>query len=197
MEGEIQVIVIFGGAFNPPTVAHKEIYYLIEKVVDFKEFIYLPVSNLYTKRSLVSNFHRAEMIHLMIDSLPKATLSNLEFDDSDYLGTYQSLIRFQEKYPDDEISFVIGADNLKKLHKWINAKALLSEFRFIVINRHGTDLQKYIEEDDFLKDYINRFIVLAEFDSSISSTAFRETFDPSYVTEEVYDYIMKNNLYRG
>jgi nicotinic acid mononucleotide adenylyltransferase len=55
----------------------------------------------------------------------------MECEDSDYLGTYQSLIRIQEANPTEEVVFVIGADNLAKLHKWINAESLLSEFRFI------------------------------------------------------------------
>ncbi len=191
------MIVIFGGAFNPPTVAHKQIYFEIDKILNIDEFIYLPVSNLYTKRSLVSNFHRHQMLNLMIHDLPKASVSTLEFDDTDYLGTYQSLLRFQEKYLGNEIAFVIGADNLKKLHKWINAKALLSDFRFIILNRNEEDLENYILNDTFLAEFRSNFFILPHFNANISSTAFRETFDATYVCDEVYDYIMKNELYRG
>lgn len=191
------MIVIFGGAFNPPTLAHKGIYYHIEQNIDFTEFIYLPVSNLYTKRSLESNFHRARMIELMIEDMPKARLSTLEFDDSDYQGTYQSLLRIQEKYPTEEIAFVIGADNLKKLEKWINAKSLLSEFLFIILNRNHSQIENYILNDPFLHSYLNRFIILPDFDMNISSTAFRETFDPSYLDPKVFSYIMENGIYRG
>lgn len=191
------MVIIFGGAFNPPTIAHREIYFQVEKLVDMRQFIFLPVSNLYTKRSLASNFHRQQMLQLMIKDLPKAEVSTMEFDDSDYQGTYQSLLRFQEKYPNEEIAFVIGADNLVKLHKWINAKTLLSEFRFIIINRNNIDLTSYISDNAFLHEYLQQFIILKDFHSSVSSTSFRETFDPTYVLPEVYDYIMKNDLYRG
>ncbi|MBU0997649.1 MAG: nicotinate (nicotinamide) nucleotide adenylyltransferase [Firmicutes bacterium] len=191
------MVIVFGGAFNPPTIAHKEIYFHIEKEIHFSKFIYLPVSNLYTKRSLSSNYHRLQMLELLIKDLPKALVSSLEFDDSDYKGTYQSLLRLQEKYPDEELAFVIGADNLYKLHKWINAKSLLSEFKFIVINRANTDIHSFLKNDSFLKEYLSQFIILPHFNQSISSTAFRETFDPEYVTPEIYDYVMQNELYRG
>ncbi len=191
------MIIVFGGAFNPPTIAHKEIYYHIQKSIDFDEFIYLPVSNLYTKSSLIANHHRANMLELLTKGLKKATVSLLELSDSDFLGTYQSLLRIQEKYPQEEVAFVIGADNLGSIHKWINARNLLIDFKFVVINRDKLDIVKVIEKDNFLKEFKDRFIILPHFDSDISSTIFRETLDPAYVTEEIYDYIMKNDLYRG
>lgn len=191
------MIVIFGGAFNPPTIAHKEIYYHVLKFIPFTEFVFLPVSSLYTKRSLASNFHRLQMLNLLIKDLPNSSISTLEFDDSDYIGTYQSLLRIQEKYPNQELSFIIGADNLIKIHKWINAKALLTDFKFIVINRSLTDMKNYIQNDLFLKEYSSRFVLLPDFNLDISSTAFRETFDQKIVTKEIYQYIQIQGLYRG
>jgi len=124
-------------------------------------------------------------------------VSTMEFDDPDYQGTYQTLLRFQEKYPSQEIAFVIGADNLEKLHKWINAKGLLSDFKFIVINRKNTDIDEYIQNSPFLKEYSKQFIILPKFDMDVSSTTFRETFDANLVCKEVYQYIIQNHLYRG
>jgi len=191
------MIVIFGGAFNPPTVAHREIYFHIKEHLPIEKFIYLPVSNLYTKRSLVSNPHRLAMLKLLTRDLPDVEVSTMEFDDSDYKGTYQTMLRFQEKYQDKDLAFVIGADNLVKLYKWINAKSLLNEFKFIVINRSKTDIISYIQNDAFLKEHQDTFIILPDFDHEVSSSAFRESFDPIYVTNEVYQYIMENELYRG
>lgn len=191
------MIIIFGGAFNPPTIAHREIYYYISNNVVVDKFIYLPVSNLYTKRSLQSNFHRLQMLRLLTQGMENVEVSTMEFDDSDYLGTYQTLLRFQEKYPNQEIAFVIGADNLEKLHKWINAKGLLSDFKFIVINRQNENIPELIQKSPFLNDFVKQFIVLPHFDMNVSSTVFRETFDANLVSKEVYQYILQNHLYRG
>lgn len=188
------MVIVFGGAFNPPTVAHREIYYHIKKSLDFKTFIYLPVSNLYTKSSLISNFHRLKMLQLMVKDMDKAVVSEMELSDTDFLGTYHSLLRIQEQY-NDEIAFVIGADNLKNIHNWKNATQLLSEFKFIVINRNKFDILKYLKSDRILSSYVEHFYVIPDFNMNISSTAFRETFDPSYVCETVYEYIMVNDLY--
>jgi len=191
------LIVIFGGAFNPPTKAHLAIYQLVRKTVDCEKFIFLPVSSLYTKRSLASNQYRFEMLKLLIDDDDLASVSPLELEDADYLGTYKSLLRFQERYPDKEITFLIGADNLLKLHKWINAHSLLAEFRFIVVNRDNTDIEAVINGDPFLREFRNRFILIPDFHVDVSSTGFRESFDKTQITGKVYEYIEMHNLYRG
>ena len=188
------MIVVFGGAFNPPTIAHKEIYYHIGKTIKFSKFIYLPVSNLYTKSSLISNIHRINMLKLMTEDMEKTEISDLEINDSDFMGTYQSLLRIQEKY-DDEIAFVIGADNLINIHNWKNFNSLLVEFKFIVINRGKIDIVKYISHDKLLSKFRANFYMLPTFNMSVSSTDFRETFDPVYLPEKVYEYIMLHNLY--
>jgi len=190
------MIVVFGGAFNPPTIAHKEIYFYVRQHLEVKEFIYLPVSSQYTKRSLASNYHRLQMLNLMTKGLPGVKVSTMEFDDPEYRGTYQSLIRIQEAHPDEIVAFIIGADNLPKLEKWINIKSLLREFKFIVINRNHSDIRLMIGADPLLKEFPDSFITLPDFDVNVSSTAFRGTLDPGSVTTEVYDYIMIHQLYK-
>jgi len=191
------VIVIFGGAFNPPTRAHLEIYRHVRKHVLFRKFIFLPVSSLYTKRSLASNQHRYQMLKLLVEGLEDVEVSTLELEDTDYLGTYQSLIRIQEHYPKEELAFLIGADNLTKLHKWINARSLVAEFKFIVINRNQSDIGGLIGNDPFLSEFSKQFIILPHFDYAMSSTRFRETFDELLLTKEVFSYINTHQLYRG
>jgi nicotinate-nucleotide adenylyltransferase len=188
------MVIVFGGAFNPPTIAHKEIYFHIKKYVDFDKFIYLPVSNLYTKSSLIANVHRLNMLELMVSEMDNAYVSDLEMVDSDFMGTYHSLVRLQEKY-NDEVAFVIGADNLNNIRNWKNAKSLLAEFKFIVISRDKIDINSILEKDKALAKHKENFIILPGFDMSISSTVFRETFDPSYVPEKVFGYIMTHELY--
>jgi len=188
--------IVFGGAFNPVTKAHILVCKYIMTKVDADEFIFLPVSNAYTKSELASNHHRVNMLNLVIKGLEKVKISKLEIDDSDYLGTYQSLIRLSDNN-DCEISFVIGADNLYNMHKWINIEGILSEFKIIVLGRNKIDIETAIDSNQILKKHKNNFIVLNDFVVDISSTGFRSTFDKTQVDEEVYKYIIENGLYRG
>ena len=188
--------IVFGGAFNPVTNAHIMVCEYITSKLETDEFIFLPVSNAYTKSELVSNYHRVNMLELALAKLKNVSVSELEINDTDYLGTYQSLIRLCDKN-ECEISFVVGADNLFNMHKWINIEGILSEFQMIVLGRNGIDISKAINSNPLLKRYKENFIILNEFKVDISSTSFRESFEKSQVNELVYQYIIDNGLYRG
>ena len=191
------MIVVFGGAFNPPTLAHKEIYHLIDQTIELDKFLFLPVSKKYSKATLIDDKYRVEMLKILTNNLDKASICKIETEDDQFLGTYQSLLRIKEDYPNQEIAFVLGADNLLHLNHWINAEKLLSDFKFIVVNRNNENVEEKIKNNPLLKKYKDHFIVLKNYQSNISSTLFRETLDSSYVDEKVYHYIMKNDLYRG
>ena len=188
--------IVFGGAFNPVTNAHILVYEYITSKLDADEFIFLPVSSAYTKRELASNYHRVNMLEIATKGLKNISISKLEIDDTDYLGTYQSMIRLSDGN-NCEICFVVGADNLLNMHKWINIEGILSEFKIIILGRYGIDIETIFKHNPLLRKYRNRFIIYKDFKVDISSTVFRETFNETQVDEEVYQYIVDNDLYRG
>ncbi len=188
--------IVFGGAFNPVTNAHIEVYKYVMSKMDASEFVFLPVSNAYTKSELASNFNRKNMLEIATKEYNNISICELEIEDSNYKGTYQSLIRLSDKYNTD-IAFVVGADNLLKMHKWINIHGILSEFKIIVLGRNGININRLIKDDIVLNKHINSFIIFEDFELNISSTNFRETFNKELVNNKVYEYIIKNKLYRG
>jgi len=131
--------IVFGGAFNPVTNAHIEVYKYVMSKTNASEFLFLPVSSAYTKNELASNIHRKNMLEIAIDKYKNISICEIEIEDSNYLGTYQSLIRLSDKF-NTEIAFVVGADNLLNMHKWINVHGILSEFKIIVLGRNGINI---------------------------------------------------------
>ncbi|MFW5865419.1 MAG: nicotinate-nicotinamide nucleotide adenylyltransferase, partial [Candidatus Izemoplasmataceae bacterium] len=152
--------IIYGGAFNPPTKAHLQVYHFLKKELDFDTFIYLPVSSAYTKGELASNYHRLRMLKLMTKDYPDIQISDLEMIDNEFLGTYQSLIRLSDDL-EGPCAFVIGSDNLKDLHTWKMAESLLSEFKFIVLNRQQ-DIKSIIDENPILKKHEHNLILTSK-----------------------------------
>ncbi len=190
------MIVVFGGAFNPITNAHLEVYKYVNKKFSNVKFVFLPVSSAYTKSDLVSNYHRVNMLALATKEYDNIIISEIEIDDTDYLGTYQSLIRISDKFGED-VAFVVGADNLFGMHKWLNIEGLLSEFKIIVMERNNIDIRNAINCNPVLKRNQDSFIVCDDFEMNVSSTLFRETYDSKMVPKDVYNYIIDNELYRG
>lgn len=190
------MIIVFGGAFNPVTNAHLDVCDFVLRQYPSAKFVFLPVSSAYTKSELASNHDRVEMLKLAVKGRDNVTISPLEISDSDYQGTYQSLIRISDMYQED-VAFVVGADNLVNMHKWINISGLLSEFKIIVLGRYDLDIDHLITSNPVLARFEQQFITFPDFDRDISSTAFRESFDQTAVPKEVYDYIIEHELYRG
>jgi nicotinate-nucleotide adenylyltransferase len=190
------MIIVFGGAFNPVTNAHLDVCDFVLSKYPSAKFVFLPVSSAYTKSELASNHDRVEMLKLATKGRDNVTISPLEISDSDYQGTYQSLIRISDMYQ-EEVAFVVGADNLLNMHKWINISGLLSEFKIIVLGRYDLDIDHLISSNSVLAKFHQQFIQYPEFDRDISSTSFRETFDQTAVPSCVYDYIIEHELYRG
>ena len=182
------MLFVYGGAFNPPTIAH---YSICQKLIEtFKPnyFYLLPVGPNYDKDGMVNYQHRYKMCQLMANKL-QIMVSDME-NQKHYEGTYYALKRF--KKIDDDVYFVMGADNFSYLDKWINADRLIAEFKFIVINRDNFDIRGFLQQK-FAK-YISHFVVI-DFDYHVSSTDFRNSRDRGLVIPEIYDYICQNDLY--
>lgn len=190
------MIVVFGGAFNPVTNAHVEVYEYVNQKFDEIKFVFLPVSSAYTKSDLASNYHRKNMLELATMNYSNVEISELEISDNDFLGTYQSLIRIADAH-NDEVAFVVGADNLIGMERWINVEGILSEFKIIVLGRNQINPKEEINGNKVLKRFASSFIIFEDFEMNISSTGFRDSFDSTLVPNKVYEYIIDNELYRG
>lgn len=182
------MILIYGGAFNPPTKAH---YLIAEKLIEKynpTSFYFLPVGMKYNKGELASFNDRYNMCSILANKL-NCLVSDKENVDK-YEGTYYTLKEF--KKIDEDVRFIMGADNLSYLHNWIMAKNLVKEFKFIILERSKFDVIKYLKEH--FCDYLEHFDIIS-FSSMVSSSKFRVKKDKALVLDDVYEYIVKNNLY--
>lgn len=185
------MIIVFGGTFNPVTKAHYKIAQKIEEQFKPEKIIILPTGDTYTwKNDFVSFFHRMEMLKLVFNS-DLYEILDLENDDK-YEGTYQSLLKIKEIYQKD-IYFLLGADNLLYINKWINYQKIIDEFKLIVVKRDNIFIEKYIENNFTLQK--DNFTIV-NCNVPLSSSTFRnDTSNKDVVDEKVYQYIKENKLY--
>ena len=151
------MILIYGGTFNPPTVAHYEIISLLKEKFNPDKFYILPVGPHYNKPGVANFSDRYQMCMIMADKLG-IEVSDLE-NETTYRGTYYALKYFEQF--DKDVYFVMGADNFDYLDAWINAENLVKEFKFIILSRGGFDINK-ISESKF-KEYQDHFILVIMF----------------------------------
>lgn len=200
------LIAIYGGSFNPPTVAHENIARDILELPEIEKIIYLPVGDSYKKKSLISSEYRYAMLGFILDNLKndglKVEINRLEIDAEKRLYTLESLRVLKEEYK-NELAFVMGTDNVKEFSSWHKPEELLKEFYFVVIERENDDVIKLIREDKLLSKYENRFIILSETSyKTVSSTYIRNNLYADaniekHIDGKVLEYIKANKLYKG
>lgn len=187
-------IGIFGGSFNPPHNMHLNIAKILYKKNLVDKVIFVPTGvNYEYKTNLVPNIDRYNMLKIITKRYSYMDVSSFEFTDK-VTHTYETLDYFKSIYPEDEIYFILGADNLDYIDKWANSNYLLKTYSFIAFKRDN-----YI-----LKDYskYNAKIIYTDIkESSISSSKIRESIENNnYNIKElnkyVIKYIKKHNLYR-
>ena len=180
--------VLFGGSFNPPTIAHfKIIEYLSQH---FDEVLLLPNGDQYSFDGKVLNSfnHRINMLEIMCKPFKNIKILDLE-NSSEFMGTYHTLRLLNHP------TFVLGADCLEKLHMWKHFDELIDENNFILFNRNNKNLKEEILSNINLKNHIDKFTIVEEEIPNVSSSEYRNTKNKDIITQEVYDYIKENELY--
>ncbi len=187
--------IVYGGSFNPPTKAHLEVYKTLKRKLPIDQFTFLPVGKAYKKESLKYATHRLNMLKIMVKPYEDVKVSDIELKDKSFKGSYLSLKRLQSN--GEPIGFIIGADNLKEIHRWKNFHKMIHEFKFIVINRENQPLEKMIDCHPNLAYVKDQFILIKDFNIHASSTEYRQTRNANLLCEDVVQYIEQHNLYRG
>lgn len=187
-------IVLIGGSFNPPTIAHEE---MIKEIVKYNPSKILVAPNgdeynvSFVSKTLISYIDREKMCKLMMSKI------NVNYEVIDienrqaFRGSYYTLKELNHP------TFIMGSDCLESLHKWINYQELVKENQFVVFSRDLSvdEMINLIKSDEFLKDYVDHFEFIKLDKSDVSSSLFRKTHDKNIVNELVYDYICNHNLY--
>lgn len=184
---------LFGGSFDPITLAHTKIIDYLSKL---GKVIIVPNGNKYNLKNLVSFDERVNMINIEISKLSfKDNIMISDFEKSSvYKGSIETLRYFNHPI------MVIGDDCLKTLHTWINVEKLLSENNFLVISRKDdiNILKEYIINHETLskyKEHIEVVKILDENLRSVSSSDFRNNKNILNISDEVLEYIKNNKLY--
>lgn len=196
-------IVVIGGSFNPPTIAHLHIASLAKEFTKAKKCIFLPVGDNYNKKGMIPSKHRLMMLQSVICTESGDCIETYEIKCTSTPTTYQSLSYIKHKYGEENnYYFVMGSDNLKDVSKWENANKLLDAFYLLTFKRANLDSVEIINQDPFLTKYAKKIITLNIANDIIqytSSSLVRnmKTLEEAriLIDPNVFDYIKRNKLY--
>lgn len=197
-------IGIMGGTFNPIHLGHLVLSEYIKDEMGLDKIIFIPTGNPPHKDNseIAEGFHRKAMVDLSISDNPYFTLSDIELKRTKKTYTIDTIYELKRLYKNDTLSMIIGADSLINIGSWKDSDTLLKEVDFVVADRVLREKKNVVKEIERLN--LKHGIKIRYFDTpliEISSTEIRDRIrtDKSIkylVREEVYRYIVKNNLYK-
>lgn len=179
-------IGIFGGSFNPPHNMHKDIVLELLRQEYLDKVICIPTGDNYAKSYLLPIKDRIEMLKLMFKDDDKISISAIELDGSLY--TWDTMNFYQKKYPNDELFFICGMDNLAELSTWHRYEDILKKFKLVVIKR-DTDEEDAEAALELYEKYKDRIEVANVKARKISSTFIRGEIIKNGVTENLNDML--------
>lgn len=177
-----QKIVVMGGSFNPPTVAHLKLMKAAIDAIDACTGFFVPVSDAYLKRKMRHN-------HPPIVLSPKLRIQMLQAMCTDSrmrvceieIGTIEArtiptLFALQEDFPDAELYFVMGADKLGLLIHLTEKRNFLDDFRVILFSRESESLESTFNKNKILSSHLEHIVTLPqpEGTDAVSSSLIRE-----------------------
>lgn len=139
--------VIYGGAFNPPTLAHVAILRACFEYADAHgaEVWIMPSGNRRDKVIPVSRERRLEYIDALIRDATrneddKARVVVSELDRAVSVETVDTVRELEALHPDRTFTFVFGADSTETMSEWRDGDVLLETLSMLVIERDGSQI---------------------------------------------------------
>lgn len=185
---------LFFGSFNPIHIGHMAIanYFAEFSKLDEIWFIVSPHNPLKEKSTLLNDYKRLELVRLAIDDDKRFKASDIEFSLPQPSYTTNTLAYLNEKYNNKKFSLIMGADNIKTIHKWKNYQYLLDNYKIYVYPRPGYSFDMPKNADI---EIINAPVM--EISSSFIRNAVKDGKDIRfYLPPSVYDYIYDMNLFK-
>ena len=137
-------IVIYGGSFNPPTVAHLRLMLAAVKAVDACCGIFAPTAHEYVLKKMkkqrcpqdtLGEELRLAMLESLCEEDGRLTVNRIQMDRAAFGRDFEMLEAIQNENPDAELYYLIGSDKLYILPRWHRIDELLERFPILLAKR--------------------------------------------------------------
>jgi len=138
---------ILGGTFDPPHRGHVALAQLCIDHLDLDELVWIPTGHSWQKGDHVTPAaDRLAMTELAAATLDpgraKVRVSRMEVDREGPSYTIDTVCQLRSEYgPDTSVAWLMGADQLLRLHTWHGWEALFEHVHLCIATRPGFDLE--------------------------------------------------------
>lgn len=178
-------IIVMGGSFNPPTLAHQILMLNAIEASGAQYGVFVPSNHNYVSRKMkrlklakevLSEEARLRMLQMICMDDSRLQVNTCEFDREQKLKTFETMETIQNEWPEAELWFLVGGDKMSILPRWHRSKEFLQKFKILITTRDELNPESIIESNPYLQSHIDAFRLLKEPEKikEISSTKVRD-----------------------
>lgn len=190
-------IAVFGGTFDPPTLAHEAIIRSTLAREDMDEVWIMPSGKRLDKFGMLDDCVRLEMLDEMhtesfgLDE--RLVVTDFEMRLTRPTQTIDTVEVLKRDCPEDRFWFIFGADSFNGMHTWNGGRELQEELSMLIVPRLGEDMPAE-------GDNIKHLAVPGVLDYPVSSTLAREAIRNRqpvgrFVSKAIARYLEINHCY--
>lgn len=195
---------ILGGTFDPVHLGHLAVAEEAKAGLCLDVVLFIPAGRPWLKddAGVLGAQHRLAMLRLALGGRPDFKIDTIEIDRPGPTYTVDTLAELRRRSPDDELFFIIGADNLAHLSRWCEPGRIISLCRLVVVPRVGCPPPDIDSLEAAIPGLEKNLILLDKPLVDISASMIRErarrglSID-NLVPEGVSRYIREKGLYRA
>ena len=198
-------IGIMGGTFDPIHNGHLMLGEYAYQEFQLDEVWFMPNGNPPHKSNDTiesQTKNRVEMVRRAIAGKEYFSLQLYETKNKEVNYSYKTMEHFKKAYPEYTFYFIIGADSLFSIEKWVHPEILLRDCIVLAAYRDDKGTDEMLSQIQYLNDKYGADIRLLNTPNvDISSSDIRERIKDGLsirkmVPEAVFNYIEQNQLFR-
>lgn len=197
-------IGIMGGTFNPVHNGHLMLATAALKQFGLDKVIFIPTGVSYFKnqREILSPSVRYEMVSLAVRDNCFFDISDIDIKRKGNTYTFETLSELNRIFPDSGFYLIVGEDSFYSMESWKKPSEIFSGCTVLVAGRNVKPEEQFENYRFYLKQKYDAEIELLENPfMDISSSGIRKRIRDGVdcsglLPEEVFRYILSNNLYR-
>jgi nicotinate-nucleotide adenylyltransferase len=183
---------ILGGNFNPVHNAHLVVADQVRQQLGLDKVLLMPEyepPHVDTKGTIAEH-HRLKMLELAIEGIEGLEIETIELERKGVSYTYDTMLLLNERDPDTDYYFIIGADMVDYLPKWHRIDELVEIVQFVGVQR-----PRYKVGTSYPVIWVD--VPLMDISSSMVRDFVAKGRTPNFMLPKpVLDYIKKEGLYQ-
>ena len=183
---------ILGGNFNPVHNAHLVVADQVRQQLGLDKVLLMPEYKPphVDVKGTIAEHHRLKMLELAIEGIEGLEIETIELERKGISYTYDTMLLLNERDPDTDYYFIIGADMVDYLPKWHRIDVLVEIVQFVGVQR-----PRYKAGTSYPVIWVD--VPLMDISSSMVRDFVAKGRTPNFMLPKpVLDYIKKEGLYQ-